>query len=133
MKRLKGISYACILSALLFSLPAVNQLAAADLQDLPDSIRYILDMQVEGRTRMELSGEEVTEFRFYTTTSYSCVVWKYRKEFYVYSFNDDRHVSRAGTVFKLLKENGLSTFVALRDVENKRLSKYHKVLAIKIK
>jgi hypothetical protein len=101
-----------------------------DLQDRPDSIRYILGIDVDGSILAELPGQDILQFKLYTTDKQSKIVWKYKEEYYIYSIDDENHMVRATELFKLMKANGISTFVAVRKETNIRLEKYHKVLAI---
>jgi hypothetical protein len=103
-----------------------------DLKDRPDSIRYILGVHVDDSTMLELPGEDVFEFRLYTASSKSIILWKYEKDYYVYSFTDSDHITRATRLFELIQKNGIVTFVAQRDYKTIRFNKYRKVIAIQI-
>ena len=103
-----------------------------DLRDLPDSIRYILNIAVDGSNLVELPGIDILTFKLYTTGKQSNIVWKFEKEYYIYSIYDNNHIVRATQLFKLLKKNGIRTFVAIREGTTIRLEKYHKVLAIQL-
>ncbi len=103
-----------------------------DLRDRPDSIRYILGIDVDGSNLVELPGNDILTFKLYTTDKLSNIVWKFKKEYYIYSIYDKNHIVRATQLFKLLKKNGIGTFVAVREGTTIRLEKYHKVLAIQL-
>ena len=103
-----------------------------DLQDRPDSIRYILGIDVDGSILVELPGKDILQFKLYTSGKQSRIVWKFKEEYYIYSIVDENHVVRATELFQLMKKNGIGTFVAVRKGTNIRLEKYHKVLAIQL-
>ena len=103
-----------------------------DLRDLPDSIRYILGIAVDGSNIVELPGIDILTFKLYTTDKQSSIVWKFKKEYYIYSIYGNNHLVQVTQLFKLLKKNGIRTFAAVREGTTIRLEKYHKVLAIQL-
>lgn len=92
-----------------------------------------MEIVVDGRTYVELPGQGITGFRLYSTENFSCIAWEYEKEFYTYFLKNENHVTQAAELFGLLKKNGLDTFVAVREGKSKRLHKYHKVMAVKLR
>jgi hypothetical protein len=103
-----------------------------DLKDRPDSIRYVMGVNVDDSSTEELSGKEVRDFRMYTMPEKTLLLWKHGKHYYVYSFSSGDHLVRATTLLKQLQSNGLATFVANRKGISLRFNEYRKVLAIQV-
>ncbi len=133
MRKQLFIHSICLVFGFLVLMPSLSLGTGDDLQDRADSLRYILGLHVDGRTNVELSGANITEFSLYNKSNSSAIVWTHDKEFYVYSISGTNHTQDATQLLNLIKTQGLDTFVAKREPIRRRLDKYHSVLAIKIK
>lgn len=91
-----------------------------------------MGINVDDTTLVELPGNEITEFKIYTTTRKSFIVWKSKKDYFIYSLDESDHILKANELFKQLQKNGITTFVAERDGKSLRFHKYRKVFAIQI-
>jgi hypothetical protein len=105
---------------------------AEDLKDRPDSVNYIFGLNVNDNVLEELPGKGITKFKLYTTSNQSAIVWKFRKNYYVYTINGGDHVISAIELLKRIKVHGIATFVANKDGNSLRFNKYHKVIAMRV-
>lgn len=120
----------CIFAVLcLLSLPQFSE----DLKDRPDSLRYVMGINVDDSSVEELSGVEVLEFRLYTVPERTTILWKHGKHYYYYNFSDGDHLLRATALLNRLQRMGLTTFVAKRKGKSVRFHEYRQVLAIQVK
>jgi uncharacterized protein YcfL len=132
---MKNLLYKIILVLLVIgSSPfLVQTLAEDDLHDLPDSIRYILGIEVDKSRIVELSGQNIKSFSLYTNSSKSTILWVHNNEYYMYALSDADHLEKATELFKLLKKHGLDTYITTVKGKDIRLYKYHPVYAMKLK
>jgi hypothetical protein len=119
------------LSIVIFFLVYVPQYSS-DLKDRPDSIMYIMGINIDDSTLEELPGNDIIEFRIYTTAKKSSIVWKFQNEYFIFTLDSSDHILKAAELFKQLKKNGITTFVAKRNGKTIRLNKYRTVLAVQI-
>lgn len=129
----KKMKYKKLLLAVsvLFFLVSVPQYGE-ELKERPDSINYIMGINLDSTVYEEFSGRDITEFRLYTTSVNSSIVWKSETGYFVYSLKGDSHAYRAVKLFKELQKNGLTTFIAERKGKDVKFHKYHQVVALQI-
>ena len=99
-----------------------------------DSIDTVLGLGGDTSSQRELSGQGIAEFRFYTTTDRSVILWTVATDFYVYSISGTGHESRAQAVLGLLATHGLESFLAeTRPFAAGRAVRFHHVLALQVR
>ena len=99
-----------------------------------DSIDTVLGLGEGTLSQRELSGQGIAEFRLYTTTDRSVILWAVATDFYVYSIAGSAHESRAQAVLALLATHGLESFLAeTRPFASGRTVRFHHVLALQVR
>ncbi len=117
-----------LLFGVLFTIPGNSE----DLKDKPDSIRYVMGVNVDGTVLDEFPGKDILEFTLYTMEQQSSIVWKTAKGYFIYSLSGDDHELKAYQLLEVLRKNGLKTFVAQRKGTSLKFNEYHRVVAIQV-
>lgn len=131
MKNQTFLKKTVIWTAAILWIWAVPQLAE-DLKDQPDSLRYVMGINVDDSVVEELPGDSVKRFRLYTLPERSTILWRYGKHYYYYNFREGGHLLRATALFDQLRQNGLTSFVAKRKGNTVKFHEYRQVLAIQV-
>lgn len=99
-----------------------------------DAIDTVLGLGGDTAGQRELPGQGIAEFRFYTTTDRSVILWAVATDLYVYSISGNEHESRAQAVLGLLATHGLESFLAeTRAFASGRAARFHHVLALQVR
>ena len=122
---MSAVGLVCVLLTS-FPLSAAGATSAADE---PDSIKNVLELSLNRAGLEEVAGNEVMEFRLYTTADRSVVAWWREKTLYVYPLSGTDHEARAAALIGLLRQHGLTSFVVERKA--KRLEGFNQVAVVK--
>jgi hypothetical protein len=104
-----------------------------DLKDKPDSVNYILGLNVNDNVLLEHPGDGIMDFKLYTTSSKTAILWKFQKNYYIYTISSGDHLLAGIELMKQLKTHGIETFVATKDGNSLRFNKYHSVVAFRLR
>ena len=116
-----------VLSFFILTLPVLAR--GSPGKDEPDAIRNVLEMNLTRAQAEELSGTEVTEFRLYVSPTRSVIAWWRERTLYVYPITDSGHEARAAALVELLRQHGLTSFVAER--KSSRIEGFNQVSLVK--
>jgi hypothetical protein len=80
----------------------------------PDSAKAVLTLGAADRGLVELRGETINDFRLYLSAEQSRIGWWLDDTLYLYTLRGEAHDQRAMTLFNLLRQSGLASFIAER-------------------